>query len=45
MARSFGMQARTRYGQGFYAVEPILINDIMTLAEIESETEKKVDPH
>lgn len=45
MARSFGQQARTKYGQGFVAVEPVLINDIMTLAEIESDTEKKVDPH
>jgi len=33
MARSFGMQARCKYGQGFYAVEPILVGDIMTLAE------------
>lgn len=33
MARSFGMQARCKYGQGFYAVEPILVKDIMTLAE------------
>jgi bacillithiol biosynthesis deacetylase BshB1 len=32
-ARSFGMQARCRYGQGFYAVEPILVSDILTLAE------------
>ena len=33
MARSFGLQARCRYGQGFYAVEPIQIANIMTLAE------------
>lgn len=33
MARSFGLQARCKYGQGFYAVEPILVGDIMTLAE------------
>ena len=33
MARSFGQQARCMYGQGFYAVEPILVGDIMTLAE------------
>ncbi|MCP4684493.1 MAG: bacillithiol biosynthesis deacetylase BshB1 [bacterium] len=33
MARSFGMQARCKYGQGFHAVEPILVGDIMTLAE------------
>ncbi|HWR81929.1 MAG TPA: bacillithiol biosynthesis deacetylase BshB1 [Candidatus Deferrimicrobium sp.] len=33
MARSFGLQARCKYGQGFYAVEPILVTDIMTLAE------------
>jgi len=32
MARSYGMQARCKYGQGFYAVEPIIIGDIMTLA-------------
>lgn len=33
MARSFGIQARCQYGQGFYAVEPVLVGDIMTLAE------------
>lgn len=33
MARSFGLQARCKYGQGFHAVEPILVGDIMTLAE------------
>ena len=33
MARSFGNQARCKYGQGFYAVEPILVGDVMTLAE------------
>lgn len=33
MALSFGMQARCKYGQGFYAVEPIVVGDIMTLAE------------
>ena len=33
MARSFGVQARSKYGQGFYAVEPILVKDLMTLAE------------
>jgi N-acetylglucosamine malate deacetylase 1 len=32
MARSFGLQARCTYGQGFYAVEPVLVNDIMVLA-------------
>ncbi len=32
MARSFGMQARSKYGQGFYAVEPVLVKDLMTLA-------------
>ena len=31
MARSFGLQARCKYGQGFYAVEPVLVKDIMTL--------------
>ena len=30
-ARSFGLQSRCKYGQGFYAVEPVLVNDIMTL--------------
>ncbi|HVP07337.1 MAG TPA: PIG-L family deacetylase [Candidatus Acidoferrum sp.] len=33
MARSFGLQARCKYGQGFYAVEPILVRDIMALGE------------
>jgi LmbE family N-acetylglucosaminyl deacetylase len=33
MARSFGMQARCKYGQGFYAMEPVLVKDIMTLGE------------
>ncbi len=33
MARSFGIQARCKYGQGFAAVEPILVKDVMTLAE------------
>jgi bacillithiol biosynthesis deacetylase BshB1 len=33
MARSFGVQARSKYGQGFYAVEPVLVKDLMTLAE------------
>ncbi len=33
MARAFGLQARCMHGQGFYAVEPILVTDIMTLAE------------
>jgi LmbE family N-acetylglucosaminyl deacetylase len=33
MSRSFGLQAGCQYGQGFYAVEPILVTDIMTLAE------------
>ena len=32
MSRAYGMQARCKYGQGFYAVEPIIIGDIMTLA-------------
>ena len=31
-ARSFGQLGRCKYGQGFYAVEPILVGDIMTLA-------------
>ena len=33
MARSFGMQARCKYGQGFYAVEPVLVGDIMDLVK------------
>ncbi len=33
MARSFGQLARTKYGQGFYAVEPVLVDDIMVLAK------------
>lgn len=32
-SRSFGLLTRVKYGQGFYAVEPILVTDIMTLAE------------
>ncbi|MEW5995463.1 MAG: PIG-L family deacetylase [Candidatus Zixiibacteriota bacterium] len=47
MSRSFGLQARCKYGQGFYAVEPILVTDIMTLAESrEGEALRKRDtPH
>ncbi len=37
MARSFGLQSRCRYGQGFYAVEPVLVRDIMTLADEKKE--------
>ncbi len=33
MARSFGQQARCTYGQGFYAVEPVMVKDMMTLGE------------
>jgi bacillithiol biosynthesis deacetylase BshB1 len=33
MARTFGMQAQCKYGQGFYAIEPILVGDILSLAE------------
>lgn len=33
MARSFGIQARVKYGQGFYAIEPVLIKDIMKLTD------------
>ena len=33
MARSFGMQARCKYGQGFYAVEPILVRNLMDLVQ------------
>jgi N-acetylglucosamine malate deacetylase 1 len=36
MARSFGLQARCKYGQGFYAVEPILVKDMLTLAAEEN---------
>jgi bacillithiol biosynthesis deacetylase BshB1 len=32
MARTFGAQARCKYGQGFVAVEPIIVGDIMSLA-------------
>ncbi len=32
MARSYGLVARCKYGQGFHAVEPIVVGDIMTLA-------------
>jgi hypothetical protein len=32
MARTFGAQARCKYGQGFFAVEPIIVGDIMSLA-------------
>lgn len=32
MARSYGQQARCQYGQGFHAVEPIVVGDIMSLA-------------
>lgn len=33
MARSFGIQARCKYGQGFVAVEPVLVRNIMALVE------------
>jgi bacillithiol biosynthesis deacetylase BshB1 len=33
MARSFGLLSRCKYGQGFYAVEPVLVKDILGLAE------------
>lgn len=33
MARTFGQQARCKYGQGFAAVEPIMVRDVLTLAE------------
>lgn len=33
MARSFGVQAGCKYGQGFYAVEPILVGNIMNLVD------------
>ncbi len=32
MARSYGQQARCKYGQGFHAVEPVVVGDIMSLA-------------
>ncbi len=31
-SRSFGLLTRCKYGQGFFAVEPALVTDIMTLA-------------
>ncbi|MBU8933192.1 MAG: bacillithiol biosynthesis deacetylase BshB1 [candidate division Zixibacteria bacterium] len=31
MARSFGLQSRCKYGQGFCTAEPITVNDIMAL--------------
>lgn len=36
MARSFGLQARCKFGQGFHAVEPILVKDMLTLAAEEN---------
>lgn len=33
MARSYGMQARCKYGQGFKSVEPILVKNLMHLVE------------
>ena len=33
MARAFGQQAGCTYGQGFFAVEPVLLSDILTLVE------------
>lgn len=33
MARSFGVQARCKYAQGFYAVEPIAIRNILNLVD------------
>jgi len=41
MARSFGLQSRCKYGQGFFAVEPILVADIMTLSDIDREEDHK----
>jgi bacillithiol biosynthesis deacetylase BshB1 len=32
MARAYGQQARCQYGQGFHAVEPIVVGDIRSLA-------------
>jgi bacillithiol biosynthesis deacetylase BshB1 len=32
-SRCFGLQAGCKYGQGFYAVEPIVVTNVMTLAE------------
>ncbi len=46
MARSFGMQARCKYGQGFYAVEPILVSNLMHLVEAdETDSRTLPDPH
>jgi len=36
-ARSFGQQAGCKYGQGFYAVEPILVNNVMNLVDTDRE--------
>ncbi len=36
MARSFGLQGRCKYGQGFCVAEPLTVNDIMTLTVDES---------
>lgn len=33
MARTFGSQARCKYGQGFVAVEPIQVSNLMSLVE------------
>lgn len=33
MARSFGLQARCKYGQGFVSVEPVQVKDLMTLVQ------------
>ena len=33
MARSFGAQARCKYGQGFMSVEPVQVSNLMSLVE------------
>ncbi|MCH9030770.1 MAG: bacillithiol biosynthesis deacetylase BshB1 [candidate division Zixibacteria bacterium] len=35
MARSFGIQGRCEYGQGFYSGEPLVIDDLMSLVSAE----------
>lgn len=37
MARSFGMQARCKYGQGFLSVEPVQIKNMIRLVEDQDE--------
>jgi len=34
MARTFGQQARCKYGQGFYSAEPLLLDDILDTVKV-----------